>query len=70
MNKPSAPPATARQHSFAQKLPDDSPAARPEGKTQGDFLGAIRPARQQHVGQVKTGDEQHRAGHRKKQGAD
>ncbi len=67
MNKPSAPPTKGEEHSFAQQLPDDPPATRPERETQGDFLGAIRPARQQHVGQVKAGDEQDRAGHGEEQ---
>ena len=55
-------PADAAEHdALDEELTDDAPAGRAEGDPHGDLAGAMRGAREQQVGDVRAGDEQHEA---------
>src|SRR5262249_53097347 len=46
-------------YALHQKLPDDAPSRRADRHPDGDLARAMRGARQQQVGYIRTGNEQH-----------
>ena len=66
-SRPMLPPMTLEHQALEQELPDDAPACRADGDANGDLAGARRRTREQQVGDIRAGDEQHehdRAHHR------
>jgi hypothetical protein len=61
---PSVPPSQAQQNAFDEHRPQDGEAARPQRQAHADFLPPGGGARQQQVGEVGTGDQQHQPHHR------
>ena len=60
----SAHAAQKREHeSFGEKLSDDTRSAAAQRETNCNFLAAGGPAREQHVRQVQTRDQQHHCRH-------
>ena len=51
----------AEHHALDQQLTDDAPARGAEGDADGDLARPMRRAREQQVGDVRAGDEQHEA---------
>ena len=63
--------ANQRQHdTFGEQLANDARTMSAQSETQRDFLATGRAARQQHVGEVETSDEQNRSRHAQKQRAE
>ena len=56
----------AQEDALDEQLPDDAPARGAEGHPDGDLARAVRRSRQQQVGDVRAGDQQHE-GHRGEQ---
>ena len=56
---PAMPLMQGEQHALDEQLPDDPPPARAERDADGDFARPVGRARQQQVGDVGAGDEQH-----------
>ena len=59
--RPSTPPIEREQHAFGEQLADDAAAAGADGGADGDLARAAGGARQQQVGDVGAGDQQHAA---------
>ena len=51
-----------KQEALRQELPHQAEPSRAEGEADGDLAAARGTARQQHVGQIEAGNQQHGAG--------
>ena len=60
---PATPPPIGEQHAFDQRLRDDLPARRAERQPHRRLAAAGDGARQQQVGDVGAGDQQHQRAH-------
>ena len=69
-NKADGATAKREQQPFTKQLPNDLPARCTDGESDGDLLRTRRAAREQHIGQIQTGDEQDCSGHRHEQRRD
>ena len=57
--RPSMPPSKRKRKAFCQQLPDDLSAAGSQSRTGCKFALSRRGSRQQQVGHIGAGDEQH-----------
>ena len=60
-SKPEPAGDERQQHRFDEQLPDDVPSAGAERDADADLVRAMGGARQQQVGDVRAGDQQHEA---------
>src|SRR5262245_2026440 len=58
-----SPAQQSQQRAFNQQLPDYAKAARANSHADRNLLLAIRPTRQQQIGEVRAGDQQHATNH-------
>jgi hypothetical protein len=63
-DQPAHAPEQREEEAFREKLPDDAVAAAAERQTNRDLFPPRRAARQEHVRQVQTGNEQDHGRHR------